>query len=166
MKIRTPSILRTLYWKQKQRGIHVRTWDDLLAERVFDGASLAVVGNAGYLRDAQLGSEIDRHDFVLRMNDFGVDGFQRAVGRRIDIFMTMNSILGGFRTCETGLGAKRHKPSAPKLGPMFIQVVSTAFLTVLRNFDVWKEAKVIDQPPLYGLRHMEPPQDLTLCRAF
>ncbi|MFC1453261.1 glycosyl transferase [Verrucomicrobiota bacterium] len=83
----------------------------------------------------------------------------------IDIFMTMNSILGGFKTCETGLGAKRHKPSAPKLGPMFIQVVSTAFLTVVRHYETWKEAGVIDQPPLYGLRHMEPPQELDMDRA-
>ena len=83
----------------------------------------------------------------------------------VDIFMTMNAILGGFKTCETGLGAKRHKPSAPKLGPMFIQVVSTAFLTVLRNVDVWKNATVIEQPALYGLRHMDPPQELDMDRA-
>ena len=88
MKIRTPSILRTLYWKRKQRSLRVRTWDDLLAERVFDGASLAVVGNAGYLKDARLGSQIDGHGLVLRMNNFGVEGFEQAVGRRIDVFMT------------------------------------------------------------------------------
>ena len=83
----------------------------------------------------------------------------------IDIFMTMNSILGGFRTCETGLGAKRHKPSAPKLGPMFIQVVSTAFLTVLRSFETWKGADTIQQPALFGLRQLETPQDLDIDRA-
>ena len=82
----------------------------------------------------------------------------------IDIFMTMNSILGDFDICETGLGAKRHKPSAPKLGPMFIQVVSTAFLTVIRNFDKWKDLSSISQPPLYGMRHLEAPQDLTVDR--
>jgi len=83
----------------------------------------------------------------------------------IDIFMTMNSILGDFNICETGLGAKIHKPSAPKLGPMFIQVVSTAFLTVLRNYDKWKDLKNINQPPLYGMRHMDPPQDLNVDRS-
>ena len=83
----------------------------------------------------------------------------------IDIFMTMNSILGDFNICETGLGAKVHKPSAPKLGPMFIQVVSTAFLTVIRNFDKWKDLKSINQPPLYGMRHMDPPQDLNVDRT-
>ena len=83
----------------------------------------------------------------------------------IDIFMTMNAILGGFRTCETGLGAKRHKPSAPKLGPMFIQVVSTAFLTALRSFETWKGADTIQQPALFGLRQLETPQDLDIDRA-
>lgn len=83
----------------------------------------------------------------------------------IDIFMTMNSILGGFQICETGLGAKRHKPSAPKLGPMFIQVVSTALLTVLRNIDKWMDLSAIEQPPLYGLRHMDPAQELTIDRS-
>jgi glycosyltransferase involved in cell wall biosynthesis len=83
----------------------------------------------------------------------------------VDIFMTMNAILGGFKTCETGLGAKRHKPSAPKLGPMFVQVVSTAFLTVVRHYETWKQAVRIEQPPLYGLRKMEPAQDLTIDRA-
>ncbi len=83
----------------------------------------------------------------------------------IDIFMTMNAILGDFNICETGLGAKIHKPSAPKLGPMFIQVVSTAFLTVIRNYDKWKDLDTIDQPPLYGLRHLDPPQELNVDRT-
>ncbi len=83
----------------------------------------------------------------------------------VDIFMTMNAILGDFKICETGLGAKRHKPSAPKLGPMFIQVVSTAFLTVLRNYDKWRDLSTIEQPPLYGLRHLEAPQELNVDRS-
>ena len=83
----------------------------------------------------------------------------------VDIFMTMNAILGGFKICNTGLGAKVHKPSAPKLGPMFIQVVSTAFLTVLRNVDKWRDAKEIVEPELYGLKTMDPPQELTMDRS-
>lgn len=83
----------------------------------------------------------------------------------VDIFMTMNAILGGFKTCNTGLGAKIHKPSAPKLGPMFIQVVSTAFLTVIRNFKHWEGAKEIEEQKLFGLQEMDPPQDLTLDRS-
>ncbi|MCK5849879.1 MAG: glycosyl transferase [Kiritimatiellae bacterium] len=83
----------------------------------------------------------------------------------VDIFMTMNAIIGGFKTCNTGLGAKVHKPSAPKLGPMFIQVVSTAFLTVIRNFDKWKDVSEIEESKLFGLTKMDPPQDLTIDRS-
>lgn len=83
----------------------------------------------------------------------------------IDIFLTMNSILGDFKTCNTGLGAKIHKPSAPKLGQMFIQVVSTAFLTVLRSFDKWKNLNVIEEPELFGLKEMDPPQELDMDRS-
>jgi glucosylglycerate synthase len=83
----------------------------------------------------------------------------------IDIFLTMNAVLGGFRTCNTGLGAKIHKPSAPKLGPMFIQVVSTAFLTVLRHADQWKQTEAIEEPELFGLKTLDPPQDLEIDRG-
>ena len=83
----------------------------------------------------------------------------------VDIFMTMNAVLGGFRTCNAGLGAKIHKPSAPKLGPMFMQVVSTAFLMVIRHFDVWKERKEIEEQKLYGLKSMAPAQELNVDRS-
>jgi hypothetical protein len=83
----------------------------------------------------------------------------------VDIFMTMNAVLGGFKTCNAGLGAKIHKPSAPKLGPMFIQVVCTAFLTVLRNYDTWKDLAEIEEQKLYGLTTMAPPQDLDVDRS-
>jgi glycosyltransferase involved in cell wall biosynthesis len=83
----------------------------------------------------------------------------------VDIFMTMNAVLGDFKTCNAGLGAKIHKPSAPKLGPMFIQVVCTAFLTVLRNFDKWKDLTEIEEQKLYGLTTMDPPQDLDVDRS-
>lgn len=83
----------------------------------------------------------------------------------IDVFMTMNAITGGFKTCNTGLGAKVHKPSAPKLGPMFIQVVSTAFLTVIRSFDQWKNLDAIQEQDMFGLRKLDPPQDLTVDRG-
>ncbi len=82
----------------------------------------------------------------------------------IDIFMTMNAILGDFKICQTGLGAKIHKPSAPKLGPMFVEVVSTAFLTINKYSDKWKNVKKIQDSPLFGLKKMDKPQDLTVDR--
>ncbi len=83
----------------------------------------------------------------------------------IDIFLTMNAVVGGFKTCNTGLGAKRHKPSAPKLGPMFVQVVDTAFLTILRSYEQWKSINSIMDEPLFGFRKVDEPQDLVVDRS-
>lgn len=44
----------------------------------------------------------------------------------IDIFMTLHSIGGGFKIGEAFLGKKFHKPSFPKIMPMFTQVSQTA----------------------------------------
>ena len=83
----------------------------------------------------------------------------------VDIFLTMNALVGGFNTCATGLGAKVHKPSAPKLGPMFIQVVSTAFLTICQNVDKWKDITEVQEEKRYGLRQLAAPQDLSIDLA-
>uniref|UniRef100_UPI00358E1854 CMP-N-acetylneuraminate-poly-alpha-2, 8-sialyltransferase-like isoform X2 n=1 Tax=Myxine glutinosa TaxID=7769 RepID=UPI00358E1854 len=59
-------------------------------------ASCALVGNSGILRGSHCGSEIDRHDYVVRCNMAPVTPFKRDVGVRTD-FLTMNpSILPRF----------------------------------------------------------------------
>ncbi len=88
MKLRIPSVIRTLYWMGRQRTLDVRDWRELTDELAFNGASVAIVGNAGYLRDAAFGSIIDGHDLVLRMNNFRIDGFETSIGSRTDIFIT------------------------------------------------------------------------------
>jgi len=83
----------------------------------------------------------------------------------IDIFMSLNAILGGFKMCEVGLGAKIHKASAPKLGPMFTQVVNTLFELILTRKNEWLNHKPGVQPiPLkrFGLTKLDPPQDLKI----
>ncbi len=82
----------------------------------------------------------------------------------IDIFMTMNAVVGGFKICKVGLGAKIHKPSAPKLGPMFLQVVSTAFLMINKHIEKWRDIKDIRECPMFGLKELGEPQDLTVDR--
>lgn len=57
----------------------------------------------------------------------------------IDIFMTLNAILGNFKIGRADLGAKIHKPSAPKLDLMFSQVVYTIFKILLDNKKVWQK---------------------------
>ena len=44
----------------------------------------------------------------------------------IDIFMTAHAVGGGFKVADSFLGRKMHKPSFPKLVPMFKQVFSSA----------------------------------------
>ncbi len=82
----------------------------------------------------------------------------------IDIFMTMNALLGDYRIAQVGLGAKIHKPSAPKLGEMFIQVVSTALMTVAASFKKWKSIDSIQETPIFGLKELDPAQDLDVDR--
>ncbi|OHD66409.1 MAG: hypothetical protein A2176_06670 [Spirochaetes bacterium RBG_13_51_14] len=82
----------------------------------------------------------------------------------IDIFMTINAIIGKFKICEVGLGAKVHKASSPKLGPMFTQVVTTFFEIILSEKADWIGVP-IDYPkpkPLFGLKKLSPPQELSI----
>jgi glycosyltransferase involved in cell wall biosynthesis len=55
----------------------------------------------------------------------------------VDIFMTLGAVLAGYSTAQTSLGAKIHKPSAPKLGKMFTQVVDTLFRELLGSKEQW-----------------------------
>ncbi|MBN2039399.1 MAG: glycosyltransferase [Spirochaetes bacterium] len=82
----------------------------------------------------------------------------------IDIFMTFSAIKGKFRICEAGLGAKIHKASAPKLGPMFTQVVTTLFDELLSIKPEWINKPLLrpEPKPLFGLKKFDPPQELKI----
>ncbi|MCP4132156.1 MAG: hypothetical protein GY754_14390 [bacterium] len=82
----------------------------------------------------------------------------------IDIFMSLNAIIGKFNICEVGLGKKDHKASAPKLGPMFTQVVTTFFNKVLSRKADWIGVPVVNlkPKPLFGLTKLDPPQELSI----
>lgn len=80
----------------------------------------------------------------------------------VDIFMTLSAITGGFRVGQVGLGAKIHKPSAPKLGPMFVQVVSTLFQTLLDNKGQWENTRRIEKLPEFGKHQLATPQSLSI----
>lgn len=82
----------------------------------------------------------------------------------IDIFLSMNSILGDFKICQASLGAKIHKPSAPKLGPMFLQVVKTAFLMISNNIHKWKDINAIAETDIFGKKKLGRAQKLKIDR--
>ena len=82
----------------------------------------------------------------------------------VDIFMTMQALLGDYKIAQVGLGSKVHKPSAPKLGPMFVQVLSTALVTVAGSFHRWRSITSVEDAPVYGLTELAPAQDLEVDR--
>lgn len=78
----------------------------------------------------------------------------------IDVTMTVRAIFAGARLAQVPLGAKIHKPSAPKLGPMFLQVVDSLFGLLEQNRRQWsgdREPPVVDT---VGPVDDQEPQDL------
>jgi len=68
----------------------------------------------------------------------------------IDVFMTLNAVFGNFKIGQVNLEAKVHKPSAPKLGPMFTQVAKTLFKGIALNKDKCTKVKKITRPSTLG----------------
>jgi hypothetical protein len=82
----------------------------------------------------------------------------------VDIFMATQAILGDFRLALVGLGSKVHKPSSPKLGKMFTQVVDTLFDSLLKSKERWSRDWIkVETPPVYGRAPSLPaPQQLPI----
>ena len=82
----------------------------------------------------------------------------------IDIFMSLNAVLGGFKICQSGLGTKIHKASAPKLGIMFEQVIDTLLTVLVQNKGAWMTRNNGDfvAPDTFGLKDLAEPQELDI----
>jgi hypothetical protein len=80
--------LRATYYRTLQRAIVVRSWSQFGEAFGCDRPSVALVGNAGYLNEIEQGDHIDRHDIVIRMNNFRVAGHEKTVGQKTDVFLT------------------------------------------------------------------------------
>ncbi len=102
--------------------------------------------------------------FSARLNEHYLNQTWHKTTRQygIDIFMSLHAITGGFKIGQVGLGAKIHKPSAPKLGPMFTQVVGTLFKTLLGQREQWSMAPRVQEIPLYGQHVLAKPQSLSV----
>ncbi|MGR3220136.1 MAG: glycosyltransferase [Candidatus Anammoxibacter sp.] len=107
-------------------------------------------------------------DFALsgKFADYNIlQPWHRTTGQYgIDIFLTLNAILGGFKVSQTGLGTKVHKPSAPKLGPMFLQVIGTAFLFILNDLHKWKDLQAVVSTEKFGKSKLDKEQELDVDR--
>lgn len=75
----------------------------------------------------------------------------------IDIFMTLNALCKDFKTTQVLLGAKLHKPSAPKLGEMFIQVINTLFGIITDNKQNFKRIEEMPKIEKNNTK-IEPPE--------
>ena len=82
----------------------------------------------------------------------------------VDIFMTLNAVLGGFKVCQSGLGTKIHKASAPKLGIMFEQVVEALLNVLVENKEFWDGRSMNDcvVPDRFGFESLGQPQELEI----
>lgn len=80
----------------------------------------------------------------------------------VDVFMTMKAIEGGFKIAQVGLGVKTHKPSAPKLGPMFSQVVTTLLKNITAFRDKWFNLTERKDVPFFGKKNLKKPQTLSI----
>ena len=76
-----------------------------------------------------------------------------ADGYGVDIFLTLNALLSGFRISETKLGTKLHKPSAPKLNAIFSDIAEVCLqeLHAIRA-GTQKAHRLVAEPP--NARHI------------
>ncbi len=79
----------------------------------------------------------------------------------VDIFLTLNAILNNFKIAQVNLHKKVHKPSAPKLGPMFFQVAASCFSLLVKNKKIWlKKIKSYTPLIIYKNKNHYNPQKL------
>ena len=73
----------------------------------------------------------------------------------IDIWMTTTAITGGYKVCQSFLGAKIHDAKDPgvDLSAMLMQVVSAVFELMEEHAAVWKAVRQSDDIPLYGFEY-------------
>lgn len=70
----------------------------------------------------------------------------------VDIWLTVTAITGGFRICQTRLGAKIHgaKDPAADLGPMFREVVGTIFNLLAKDQSYLEKVENTVDTPIFG----------------
>lgn len=55
------------------------------------GKSFAIIGNGPSLKDQNLGSIIDEYDYIVRVNNYNITGFEKDVGHKINLWGTAAS---------------------------------------------------------------------------
>ncbi len=80
----------------------------------------------------------------------------------IDIFMTSNAVLNGFKVKQVFLGSKVHDAKDPSanLKPMFEQVVGTLFGIVSENHEKWEKLTKVNDVEVLEKEGFVEPQEL------
>ncbi|MBM4326933.1 MAG: glycosyltransferase [Deltaproteobacteria bacterium] len=80
----------------------------------------------------------------------------------IDVWLTVEAILNGFKICQSHLGIKIHDAKDPSehLGPMFRQVVYTLFQLMEDNEKTWKRTSGVEDVPVFGEPSAEEPEPI------
>nr|GEW36447.1 beta-1,6-galactosyltransferase GALT29A-like [Tanacetum cinerariifolium] len=66
---------------------------DVMSKMARKYRSCAVVGNSGILLKSELGGEIDGHEFVIRLNNARIGGFEKFVGSKTGLSFMNSNIL-------------------------------------------------------------------------
>ncbi len=83
-------------------------------------------------------------------------GWDTEVARfGIDIWMTTNAITGGYRLCQSFLGAKIHDAKDPgvDLAAMLTQVVGAVFALMEGNAEIWRTVSESSPVPEVGFEY-------------
>ena len=106
-----------------------------------------IYGLLGYNIRQPIGGDFG---FSKRMVDFWLseEWEEEVKNFGVDIFMTVLAIKSGFSIGQVNLGAKIHKPSAPKLDVMFLEVAATLFRLLTENKNLWQRKIKLKTPPL------------------
>lgn len=85
----------------------------------------------------------------------------------IDIWLTVQAIIDGFRICQSHLGRKIHDAKDPSehLGPMFRQVVSTLFALMEQTEKNWHDISGSEDIPVFGEMSVEEPDPIPVNLA-
>lgn len=62
-----------------------------LQSLIIQGKKIAIVGNSPSLKDSKLGNLIDTYDYIIRVNNYNIVGYEQNVGTRVDLWATAAS---------------------------------------------------------------------------
>ncbi|KAI3823295.1 hypothetical protein L1987_04730 [Smallanthus sonchifolius] len=86
-----------IWWRRRRRRFDPDVMSNkvniLTTGRKYKYKTCAVVGNSGILLKSNLGDAIDAHEFIIRLNNARIGGFERFVGSKTSLSFMNSNIL-------------------------------------------------------------------------